>query len=111
MDLFALPDWIIWGLVAIVLVVAEMLTTVYVALGFAIAAAVVALVTWLFPGMHIFFQGLIWASIGLIVWLGLSRWHKLRRKARRDINDFDSVSSLPRADRERRDAMRSRNGD
>ncbi len=111
MDLLALPDWIIWGLIAIGLVVVEMLTTVYVALGFAVGAAVVALVSWAFPGLHVFYQGLIWALVGLGVWLALSRWNRARRKARRDINDFDPVSSLPRADRERREAMRQRDED
>jgi len=38
MDLFALPDWSIWGLIAVILLVGEMLTTAYVALGFAVAA-------------------------------------------------------------------------
>ncbi len=111
MDLLALPDWIIWGLIAIGLVVVEMLTTVYVALGFAVGAAVVAVISFFFPGMHVFFQGLIWALVGLGVWISLSRWQKARRKSRRDINDFDSVASLPRADRERREAQRKRDED
>lgn len=102
MDLFALPDWIIWGLIAAFLLAVEMMTTAYVALGFAIGAAAVALVVWFAPGLHIAWQALIWASVGLGVWLGFSRWNKHRRKTRRDINDFDSLESLPRADRERR---------
>jgi len=32
MDLFALPDWVIWGLIGAVLLGAEMLTTAYVGL-------------------------------------------------------------------------------
>jgi membrane protein implicated in regulation of membrane protease activity len=105
MDLFALPDWIIWGLIAAVLLAVEMMTAVYVALGFAIGAAAVALVTYFVPGLHIFIQGLIWASVGLGVWVGLSRWNKNRHKTHKDINDFDSLDALPRADRERRDAQ------
>lgn len=104
MDLFALPDWIIWGLIAAVLLAVEMMTAVYVALGFAIGAAAVALVTYFVPGLHIFVQGLIWASVGLGVWLGLSRWNKSRHATRRDINDFDSLESLPPSDRARREA-------
>ncbi|MCC5962469.1 MAG: hypothetical protein JJU09_05015 [Rhodobacteraceae bacterium] len=99
MDLFALPDWVIWGLIGAVLLGAEMLTTAYVALGFAIGAVVTGLITWMFPGLHIFVQALIWAAVGLAVWLGFARWHKLRRKTQRDINDFDSLDSLPRSDR------------
>ncbi|TVQ02908.1 MAG: hypothetical protein EA338_02935 [Roseinatronobacter sp.] len=108
MDLFALPDWIIWGLIAAVLLAVEMMTAVYVALGFAIGAAAVALVTYFVPGLHIFVQGLIWASVGLGVWLGLSRWNKSRHATRRDINDFDSLDSLPPSDRARRDTPKSK---
>ncbi|ATX64792.1 hypothetical protein LY39_02509 [Roseinatronobacter bogoriensis subsp. barguzinensis] len=108
MDLFALPDWIIWGLIAAALLAVEMMTTAYVALGFAIGAAAVALVTYFVPGLHIFVQGLIWASVGLAVWLGLSRWNSKRHKSRKDINDFDPLESLPRADRMRRDEMKQK---
>ncbi len=99
MDLFALPDWVIWGLIAVVLVVVEMLTIAYVALGFAVGAVVAGLLTWLFPGIHIFVQALIWALVGLGVWLGVARWNAYFRKTHRDINDFDSLDSLPKSDR------------
>ncbi len=102
MDLFALPDWIIWGLVAAVLLAVEMLSTAYIALGFAIAAALVGLLVYLVPGLHVFVQALIWAGAGLGVWLALSRWSRARRKGRRDINDFDPVMSLPESDRRKR---------
>lgn len=101
MDLFALPDWTIWGLIAAFLLIIEMLTVAYVALGFAAGAAVAGLVVWLVPGLHIFVQGLIWASVGLVVWLVVSRWHKQRRSARPDINDFDSRDALPPSERAR----------
>lgn len=101
MDLFALPDWTIWGLIAAFLLIVEMLTVAYVALGFAVGAAVAGLVIWLVPGLHIFVQGLIWASVGLVVWLGLSRWNSQRRAKRRDINDFDSRDALPPSERSR----------
>ncbi|MFN7003404.1 MAG: NfeD family protein [Roseinatronobacter sp.] len=103
MDLFALPDWTIWGMIAVALLIAEMVTTVYVALGFAISAAVVGLIVWLVPGLHVFVQGLIWAALGLAVWLGLSRWNRARHAGRRDINDFDSRDALPPSERARRD--------
>ncbi|MCH8467538.1 MAG: hypothetical protein LAT78_13345 [Roseinatronobacter sp.] len=106
MDILALPDWSIWGLIAAVLLAVEMLTVAYVALGFAIGAGVVALVVYLSPGLHVFVQALIWAGVGLAVWLGLSRWNRARHKARPDINHFDSTQSLPRADRARREALR-----
>ncbi len=99
MDLFALPDWTIWGLISIILLIAEMVTTVYVALGFAVSAALVGLIVWLFPGLHVFVQGLIWAALGLVIWLGLSRWNRNRHATRRDINDFDSRDSLHPSER------------
>ena len=37
------PDWSIWGLIAVILLVGEMLTTAYVALGFAVAAGLMGL--------------------------------------------------------------------
>ncbi len=102
MDMFALSDWVIWGLIAAVLLAVEMLTFAYVALGFALGAAVVALLTYALPGLHIFVQALVWAAVGLGVWLGLARWNKHRHKSRPDINDFDSRDSLPKSDRQRR---------
>lgn len=104
MDMFALPDWIIWGLIAAVLLAVEMMTFAYVALGFSLGAAAVALVVYVIPGLHIFVQALIWAGVGLGVWLALSRWNRLRHRSRRDINDFDSLDSLPPQDRKRRAA-------
>ncbi len=101
MDLFALPDWTIWGLIAAVFLIVEMLTVAYVALGFAMGAAVTGLVVWLVPGLHVFVQGLIWAAVGLVVWLSLSRWFRARRAVRRDINDFDSRDSLHPSERNR----------
>lgn len=111
MDLFALPDWVIWGLIAVVLVVVEMLTIAYVALGFAIGAVVAGLLTWLFPGIHIFVQALIWALVGLGVWLGIARWNAHFRQTHRDINDFDPLESLPQSDRRKRNAPNDKTGD
>ena len=102
MDLFALPDWSFWGLIAVVLLVGEMLTTAYVALGFAVAAALMGVVAWLLPGLHVVVQAFIWAALGLGIWLGLSRWNTQRHK-RPDINDYDPRDSLPPSDRGRRD--------
>lgn len=102
MDALGLPDWIIWGIIAVVLLIAEMMTTVYVALGFALAAVAVAVLVWLMPGLPVLVQALVWAALGLLVWLGLSRWNTARRKNRRDINDFDSLDSLPESDRKKR---------
>ncbi|WFE74538.1 NfeD family protein [Roseinatronobacter sp. S2] len=99
MGSLGLPEWMIWGIIAVVLLIAEMVTTVYVALGFALAAVAVAALVWLLPGLPVLVQALIWAMLGLVVWLGLSRWNTARRKGRRDINDFDSLDSLPKSDR------------
>ena len=102
MGLFDLPDWSIWGIIAVAFLVVEIMTTIYVALGFAIGAAAVALIVWLVPGLPLVWQALIWAAVGLLAWLGLSRWHARHRATRPDINDFDSRESLPKSDRRRR---------
>lgn len=98
MDLFALHDWSIWGFVAVILLVGEMLTTAYVALGFAVAAGSMGLVVWLVPGLPVVVQAFLWAALGLAIWLGLSRWNAQRHK-RPDINDYDPRDSLPPQDR------------
>ncbi len=102
MELFSLSDWSIWGLIAIGLVIVEMLTTIYVALGFGLSAALVAVIVYLVPGLHAAVQGLIWAVLGLVIWLGLSRLNRNRHATRRDINDFDSLDSLTPEERARR---------
>ena len=102
MGMLDLPGWMLWGIIAIAFLVVEMLTTVYVALGFAIAAVVVGLLVYLAPELAVGWQALIWAAVGLAVWLALSRWNTNRRRSRRDINDFDSRDSLPASDRRRR---------
>ncbi|MCC5985970.1 MAG: hypothetical protein JJU42_16560 [Rhodobacteraceae bacterium] len=102
MGLLDLPDWILWGIIAVVFLVVEIMTTVYVALGFAIGAATVALVVYLVPDLPLVWQALIWAAMGLLAWLGLSRWDARRRATRPNINDFDSRDSLPPSDRRRR---------
>ncbi|MDD7973165.1 NfeD family protein [Roseinatronobacter alkalisoli] len=99
MENLGLPDWMIWGIIAVILLIAEMMTTVYVALGFALGAVAVAALVWLMPGLPVLVQALIWAALGLVVWLGLSRWNAAWRKSHRDINDFDSLDSLPKSDR------------
>ena len=98
MDLFALPEWSVWGLVAVILLVGEMLTTAYVALGFAVAAAFTGLLVWLVPGLPVVVQAFIWAALGLGIWLVLSR-RNTRRHTRPDINDYDPLDSLPQSDR------------
>lgn len=98
MDMFALPDWSIWGIIAVVLLIGEMLTTAYVALGFAVAAALMAALVWIVPGLPVVVQAFIWAALGLAVWLVLQRMGR-RKTGRKDINDYDPRDSLPPSDR------------
>jgi membrane protein implicated in regulation of membrane protease activity len=98
MDMFALPDWSIWGLVAVILLIGEMLTTAYVALGFAVAAGLMAALVFVLPGLPVVVQAFIWAALGLAVWLALSRFSR-RKSDRKDINDYDPRDSLPPSDR------------
>lgn len=97
-----LPGWILWGIIAVVLLIVEMVSTAYVALGFAIAATGLGLLVWLVPGIPVMWQALIWAVLGLGVWLLLSRYSKERRRRRPDINDFNSLDSLPEEERHKR---------
>lgn len=106
MDILGLPDWVIWGLIAALLLAVEMISTAYIALGFAVGAAVAGLVVFLLPGLPVVVQALTWAGMGLGVWLVLSRRNRIRHALRPDINDFDPIESLPRSDRARREAQR-----
>ncbi len=98
MDLFGLPDWSIWGMIAVVLLIVEMVTVIYVALGLAVGAALAGVVAWAAPDLPVAVQALIWALTGLVVWAVLSGWNRRRHK-RPDINDFDSRDALPKSER------------
>ena len=98
METFGLPGWSIWGMIAVALLILEMVTTAYVALGLSAGAALAGVVVWLFPGLPVAVQGLIWAVTGLGVWAALSAWNRRRHK-RPDINDFSSLDALPEAER------------
>lgn len=100
-DIYSLPGWMLWGIIAVIFLIVEMLTIAYVALGLGVGAMVAGLVAWLWPGLPLMVQALVWAVTGLIVWLGLSRWNRERHK-RPDINDFNSLDSLPPSDRKPR---------
>lgn len=94
--------WEFWTLFAIALLIVEMLTFAYLALGFSFAAGIMALLilfgmepgAWIWP---------LWAGTGALFWYLVSRWFTLRRRVVPDVNDFDSRSSLPTADREASD--------
>ena len=98
MEVLGLPDWSIWGLIAVALLILEMVTVAYVALGLSLGAGLAGVTVWLFPTLPVPVQALIWAVSGLAIWAGLSRWNK-RRHQRPDINDFDSLDALPKSDR------------
>jgi membrane protein implicated in regulation of membrane protease activity len=108
MELFGLPGWSIWGMIAVVLLIVEMVTVAYVALGLSLGAALAGVIVWLMPDLAVPVQALIWALSGLAIWAGLSRLNRERHK-RPDINDFDSLDALPPSDRSA-DAPRNRKG-
>ncbi len=73
-------EWWIWGAAAIVLAVGEVLLPSFVLLGFALGAAVVALVLLVGGPLAVWLGGsipvllLVFAVISLFAWLGLRRW-------------------------------------
>lgn len=97
-DIYTLPGWMLWGIIAVILLVVEVMTVAYVALGLGVGAMVAGLVAWAWPELPLMVQALVWAVMGLLVWLGLSRWNRERHK-RPDINDFNSLDALPPSDR------------
>jgi membrane protein implicated in regulation of membrane protease activity len=72
--------WWIWGAAAVVLAVGEVLLPSFVLLGFAIGAAVVALMLLVGVPMGIAIGGslplllLVFAVVSLLSWLALRRW-------------------------------------
>lgn len=72
--------WWVWGAAAVVLAVAEVLIPGFVLLGFAIGAAVVALILLIGGPLAIWIGGslplllLVFAVISLVSWLALRRW-------------------------------------
>jgi membrane protein implicated in regulation of membrane protease activity len=72
--------WWIWGAAAVVLAVGEVLLPGFVLLGFAIGAAVVALILLVGGPLAIWLGGsvpvllLVFAVVSLVSWLALRRW-------------------------------------
>jgi membrane protein implicated in regulation of membrane protease activity len=72
--------WWIWGAAAVVLAVGEVLIPGFVLLGFAIGAAVVALILLVGGPLAIWLGGsvpvllLVFAVVSLVSWLALRRW-------------------------------------
>lgn len=72
--------WWVWGAVAVVLAIGEVLLPAFVLLGFALGAAVVAalllfggpVAVWLAGSPPLLF--LVFAVISLVCWLALRRW-------------------------------------
>ncbi|AJE45173.1 NfeD family protein [Celeribacter indicus] len=85
-------EWWIWGLLAILLFVVEVMVTGFVFLGFGIGAAIVALLLFLgWLGTNLAILVLIFAVISLIAWFAMRRVFGLRRGQvkvwEKDIND------------------------
>ena len=93
-----LDAWAFWLGLALVLLVVEIFTSGYFALGFAVAALLVIVLqllgapadAWILP---------IWAGLGVVFWYGLARTFRRLRGTQPDINAFDSREGLPSADR------------
>lgn len=92
-----LGTWEFWAILGIALLVMEMMTFTYLALGFAIAALLMIplALSGLSPGLWVW---PIWAGTGVAFWYGLSCWYAARRRDRPDVNAFNSLDSLPPRD-------------
>jgi len=84
--------WWIWGAAAVVLAVGEVLIPGFVLLGFAVGAAVVALILLVGGPMAVWLGGsvpvllLVFAVLSLLSWLALRRWVGVYRG---QVKDFD----------------------
>lgn len=90
-------EWWVWAVAAILLGIGEVLLPSFVLLGFAVGAAVVALVLLVGGPLAVWLAGslpvllLAFAVISLLSWLGLRMWLGVRRGQvktfDRDINE------------------------
>lgn len=89
-------QWWAWGIVAVVLVTAEILAPGYVLLGFGIGAGCVALLALALPADQWMLESLprvllVFALLSLACWISLRRWAGVRRgqvrNVDKDIND------------------------
>ena len=99
---FSLSDPIVWLTIAAILGGVELLTVASLAMGFAIAAVIVAIVipVLAMADYPVATGGaiLVWSILGMVFWIALSRFFRLRRRKRPDVNRFDSRESLSDAD-------------
>jgi inner membrane protein len=89
--------WWVWGAAAVVLAVGEVILPSFVLLGFAIGAAVIALILLVGGPLAVWLAGniavllLVFAVVSLLCWLALRRWVGVYRNQvktfDRDIND------------------------
>lgn len=68
----------LWGILGLVLLAAEMATGTFYILWFGIAALIVCLLLWLFPGMHLDLQLFIFAAFALGA---LAIWKRYYKKS------------------------------
>jgi membrane protein implicated in regulation of membrane protease activity len=92
-----LEAWEFWAVLGVSLIILEMITVSYFALGFAVASGLMILISPALSGLGAWIAPL-WASLGLGFWYGLARLWRYRAKNKVDINDFDSRASLPESD-------------
>ena len=79
--------WWVWGALALVLAIVEVLLPGFIFLGFALGAAGVALLLLLALPLSLPLALLIFAGLSLIAWLGLRRAFALPRG---QVKTFDS---------------------
>ncbi|MGP1357040.1 NfeD family protein [Roseicyclus sp.] len=89
--------WWVWGAAAVVLAIGEVILPSFVLLGFAIGAAVIALILLVGGPLAVWLAGnlavllLVFAVVSLLAWLALRRWVGVYRNQvktfDRDINE------------------------
>ena len=101
-------DWLdvsnasFWWVLSIVLIVFEMITVAYFALGFAFASVVVGILVQFVLTDFPLWMWVLWSGLGLAFWYALSMLFARRHASKPDINKFDSLESLSKSDREKK---------
>lgn len=70
--------WWVWASMALALAIAEMLLPGFILLGFAIGAAIVAIIVLVAPPISMFWLGVVFAVLSLIAWIVLRNTFKLK---------------------------------
>ncbi len=83
-----MQNWVVWLIVAGVLLITELLTYTLFFLAIAVGALMASVVTATFPGISLGWSTLVFSFTSLSALAGWKAWQNLRRDKRNQLNDI-----------------------